>query len=315
MENNLTRVYNENDLFRFIQQLRLTKIKSIVDEKIANSTKVDGEGWNNLKRKIVSAVGRYETNEANINIELETFNKKYPDVITYDKAFNTLKDIKNDDSNGVTLLLFAIKVVLDNEFNYDCYTKENLQTASEFIYGDQNRLLLIKSEVEENFKLIAKKPLNDTQKKVLYGAIATSIAVSILVPSIGMSGLVAAGSGLAAKGVLLTTGSLLFSAALIYGTYKIMDTYNKEQIKKQFKKLSSEETAIYLSIQAMVISHLKKNLSEEEYKTELDNVLASINMLKADLDYFLFVEKDNVSENKEKLMTFHGFDNALMRKI
>lgn len=42
-------------------------------------------------------------------------------------------------------------------------------------------------------------------------------------------------------------------------------------------------------------------MNREEFKERLDSIFKNLNVLKADLDYFLFVERESTKENKQKI--------------
>ena len=54
-------------------------------------------------------------------------------------------------------------------------------------------------------------------------------------------------------------------------------------------------------------------LTDDEFKEQLDNILKSMNTLKADLDYYYFVEREDIKNNKEKMTAFHKFDTHLSK--
>ena len=99
---------------------------------------------------------------------------------------------------------------------------------------------------------------------------------------------------------------------MAYGGMKL---YNDIKIKQEFKKLTPEKNALYLAIQCTYIERMKDSLSEDEFKEQLDKILKDLNVLKSDLDYFLYVEKESTKDNKAKEKSFHEFDNRLAKVL
>ena len=79
--------------------------------------------------------------------------------------------------------------------------------------------------------------------------------------------------------------------------------------------MSPEKNAFYLAMQCTYIQRIKDQVSEEEFKEQLDSILRELNTLKSDLDYYLFVEKESTKENKSKIKSFHEFDNRLAKVL
>ena len=114
---------------------------------------------------------------------------------------------------------------------------------------------------------------------------------------------------------VITMESLLLGAALTGATYAGMKLYNAEKVKKEFRELSPEKNALYLAIQVTYIQRLSKEVDEDVLKEHLDSTLKNMNSLKGDLDYYLFVEKTSTKENKQKIKSFHDFDNRLIKVL
>ncbi len=314
MENSIITVHTEKDLFNYIQFIRLSKAKELNDLKIESNKSKDGESFKNFFKKINNKIGKYEEKDTSIDESISRLKSNVPNLMSEEDAKGSLLSLFAEDKNGVTKLLFAIKVALDHEYEYK-YEKEGLEAASTFLFNDSSKLKLIKNELENCYKDIAGKSLTNVQKGALAAIIVSSLAISVIVPAAGITGVSQAGTVLAAKGfgdlILGTTSSLIFAAAIVGGSYCVMELHNKEAVRKAFKKATLEEQSVYLAIQCMIVKQLRKSLSDREFKEELDSILKSLSTLKSDLDYFLFVEREDVSLNKSKLNAFHGFDKKL----
>lgn len=86
-----------------------------------------------------------------------------------------------------------------------------------------------------------------------------------------------------------------------------------KKVKQEFKELNPEKNALYLATQCTFIQRIKATLDEEEFKETLDCILKNLETLKQDLDYYLFIENETTNFNKQKIKSFHEFDNRLMK--
>lgn len=324
MTNDLETIYGERELFSYLQWIRLSTAKKLNDQKKADNKIIEGQSLKNFGKKIRSAIGRYDAKDSTIDTNINAYigsGRAFQDL---DGAKQALVRLFASDLNGVSKLLFGVKVAVDNEYNYQ-YEKDGLKEASVFLFNDENQLQRIKDELEANYKAIAKKPLSTLQKAVLGTVIATSIVTAIVVPALGanaiasnMAGvsLTLRSAGFVAASSTITSirvASILCASALIAGTYIGMEVHNRSIVKEQFKKISPDENNMYLAIQCLIIKHLRNKLSEHAFKNELDSMLQSLNSLKGDLDYYLFVEKEDIKDNTAKLNSFHGFDQRLIK--
>lgn len=66
-----------------------------------------------------------------------------------------------------------------------------------------------------------------------------------------------------------------------------------------------------LAIKAYSLSVAKRLDVADTFKGRIDSILGMIQDLKGDTDYALYVEKENVAENKQKIQLFHRFDTKL----
>lgn len=296
-------------LFLHTQELRLNEDKRIMDEKLKATQKVESHGsfldkakttFKNTYNKVISSAGNYDKKNKTIVEEVERFNKDNKTPINQDEANEQLKELIASDKTGVTQLMFDINVILDNKYKYTYYN-DGLKSVSKYLHNQEDYLLGLKNDLEKTYKMVADKSLSLAQMGALAGVSLAAVLTCIIVPFTTPS--------VVAGGAAVST--LFIGAALVGGTYLGMKQYNKEEVKKQFKNFTPDELAMHLSIQMLCIKHLKKKLKDEEFKDRLNLILEELNTLKSDLDYYLFVEKQDVDKNKSKLHIFHGFDNCL----
>ncbi|MCQ2795252.1 MAG: hypothetical protein MJ214_03505 [Bacilli bacterium] len=295
-------------LFLHVQELRLNEDKRIMDEKLKATQRVESHGsffdkakttFKNTYNKVVSSAGNYDKKNKTIVEEVEKFNKDNTSI-KESEANEQLKALIASDKTGIAQLMFDINVILDNKYKYT-YFNDGLKLVSKYLHDKEDYLLDLKEDLEKTYKAVADKSLSLAQMGALAGVSLAAVLACIIVPFTTPA--------VAAGGAAVST--LFVGAALIGGTYIGMKEYNQEEVKKQFQKFTPDELAMHLSIQILCIKHLKKQLKEEEFKDRLNLILEELNTLKSDLDYYLFVEKQDIAKNKNKLHVFHGFDNCL----
>lgn len=316
--NDITTSYNEKDLFHFIQHLRLQTAKDINDRNIERSKNVKEEKataqgfFKNVGHFFERGTMNYEQTAKDIDAMIQEFTGKNGTVIDRATADEVLDKLFAEDKYGLAKLIFATTIILDDEYEYK-HNDEGLKQASDVIYGDQTILATIRKQLQENYNAIAPNTLSNVQKGVLLGVAVSSLVGVIAMPAILGVG---AGAAVAAHGIAgLTIESVILGAAFTGMAYGGMKLYNDIKIKQEFKNLSPEKNALYLAIQCTYVQRIKESLSEDEFKEQLDVILKDLNVLKSDLDYFLYVEKESTKDNKAKEKSFHEFDNRLAKVL
>ena len=321
MSKELTVVHNEKDLFYYLQKIRLLESKRINDEKIEGSKEIKEEKatfkgtMKNISNFFERGVMSYSKLAEDIDAELKRFEEAHPNVIDDETALSLVKSLFEEDQYGIAKLLFASTILLDDEYNYK-YVEEGLKAASSILNENEDTLVEIKKQLFENYNAIAPNVLSNTQKGILMGVAAASLIGIFTMPAIMSVGLSATALAAHSFGIgAITLEAVLMSAAITGFTYGGMKLYNDAKIKKEFLELSPEKNAFYLAIQCTYIQRMKDQLSEEEFKEQLDSILRELGTLKSDLDYYLFVEKESTKENKSKIKSFHEFDNRLAKVL
>lgn len=335
MTNSLVTSYSDKDLFVYLQFIRLQKAKELNDANIIKNRKdevIKENKWENLKRgasnifKSFSNTIQQTTSKNQIIVnQLDIFKQKnanYSEANARSAMINMFKD----DTWGISKLLFAVEVVLDTEFKYE-FEKEGLEAASMFLFKNASSLEIIKRDLEHNFKIITGNSLSNGQKGALIGVGAAALIVSFVIPVLGVGGLKASAAAttaaLAAKGFgdmqlavgMVAANSLLCFGALTGSTYLLMKQYNKHETMKEFERLTADEQNMSLAIQGLIIKQLKKECPSNVYKEELDRTLQSINNMKGDLDYFVYVEEEKTANYLKRLDGFHNFDKLLLNLV
>lgn len=285
--------YNEKDLLVFFQQVRLKKAKELADQNVKSAYKnKEGSSFqeklSNFSRFLQRNIKSSDVIKNHANEALEKFKANHEKVMSKEEAIDLIKRSFENDNYGLAKLLFAASVILDNEYQYE-YLEEGLSEASKILYDNEDTLVDVKRDLEENFRSISLNSLTSFEKGALIGAAGIAI---ILGPLFAIAG--------ATVGVIAAHNIL---------------SKNNERFKEEFKNASSQDNAFYLAIELTYIQRIKNALKEDEFKEELDSILKHLEEVKGDLDYFLFVEKANTKENKEKMQVLHAFDKRLVKVL
>ena len=313
----LTIIHNEKDLFVYLQKNRLLIAKKLNDENIERTKNVKEEKatfkgvMKNVGNFFKRGANNYEKKDETIDNALKVFEEKNPNVIELETAEALIESLFKEDKYGLSKLIFASSVILDDEYEYK-YVDEGLQDVSVLLYGNEETVPEIKKQLFDNYDAISPKSLSNVQKGILLGVAVTSAIGVLGMPLLLVPGAVTL-SALSIQGITLE--SVLMSAAITGIVYGGMKLYNDETVKAEFKKLAPEKNALYLALQCTYIERIKSQLDEDEFKEQLDSILKNLSTLKGDLDYYLFVEKESTKENKEKIKSFHKFDDRLSKVL
>ena len=287
--------FNEKDLLVYFQQVRLLKAKTVSDEYLSHKEEKTSfkESMNRLGKFFERGMRSSDKVGESASKALEEFNKKHEKVMSQEEAEELINRLFEADKYGLAKLMFAASIISDNEYQYE-NIDEGLKAASQILYKDETTLSEIRHQLEDNFRSIASKSfLNPTSKEE---KTTTGIAVALFALSLMVAPVVAVAS--------VAVGAIVAQDFL---------KKNEDKIKEEFRKSSSEANAFYLALECTYIQRIRGKIGEDEFKEELDSILKNVNGLKADLDYYLFVERENIKENRAKSKSFHEFDNRLIK--
>lgn len=297
----------KEELLVYIQNLRLQQDKIINDDKINKNAHVKEEKTTfkgflkNTGHALVRAVTDYEEKAKLIDKNIYRFNETHPTVISESEAKEAIESLFINDDLDLISLLFACSVIFDNEYKYQ-YPNETLRAASELLYNRPEALLDTKKGIEDIYCRIYDTSLNENQMAAM-GMVVFSVLVGVI-------GLVSGSAPL-----LSTSSAALVGGAVIGSVYGGMKIYNYGKGACDIKNLTPSETALNLSIQLLFIMNLHDKLTRDTFKEKLDEILKANANLKADVDYYLFVEQVDPSNNEAKLKQFHRFEELLSRYL
>ena len=328
----------QKKLFLGCQNARLCIALDIVKKEIAQNTVVPVYQDDSWLKQLTTATGNSIRNykreglykrKDTIDKQLAEFNRKHSTELyarSYDEIRNLIYEIYKDDKYGLGKIVFSASIVFDGEYAYE-YNNKGLENLSREIWDNQNALANLQSEIEKIYNTLAKQPFSTTQKLLLGGvivlALATLTAPEFLNIGIGDApgithGLKTYGTqlgmgGTMKKGVeLLLKSETLLNCIMIGGAYLGIELYNKYEVKKSFRSMNHNTLAHILAIKCYLMQIAKKTMPSYAYKESVNDLLQVVQDLKSDTDYVLFVEKENVENNKLKLQVFHHLDKKLI---
>lgn len=316
--------------------MRLKEALKSVKNEISANQPITTSANDGIAKRFFTSVGnefknskltRLYSREANIKRELQHCINNTKDY----KIYENLEDIRevlnavfSNDIYDLEKSLFSISIIFDGEYNYD-YEATGLSIISNLIWGNHYRLSSMKTDIEANYKSLAKQPLS-TEQKIVLGGTAALLLFTTTVPALAIGGLSASGitGGLAGFGAalgiggsmtagvgLMITAEILLDCALIGFTYKLLDTHNKNQVKKSFREMNFNNAAQMLAIKCYIMKIAKEKMPKSLFKEKMSELLQMVSDLKSDTDYVLLVEEENTTENKKKINVFHNLDYKL----
>lgn len=122
---------------------------------------------------------------------------------------------------------------------------------------------------KKHYLVLAKKPLSTTQRGILFGAGAVLAFAAFALPVAAVGGISAPAA--TTTGALALIGDMqigvgmaglltfLVGGGLMGTTYKLLDSYNKREVMREFRKLDYKEVAQLFSEVLLRIDHAQKN--------------------------------------------------------
>lgn len=320
------------DLRRSFQFYRINNDLRLIKKEIAENEKNEVNPDDNIIARGMTQLNNWvkgnklealKEKKKAINAQLIAFLEKNGDTkINYKliednpDPYSIVCDILGSEAYSVPKYLFAINLVLDNEYNYH-YKNEGLRYISSVLFKDTEEMVNMEKRLGELYVKIAKKPLTAAQKTTLVGVGAVAAALLIAVPLVSVGGATAALTAVGLGDLQLGVAALTLISCLAGGTlagiaYGSMQLKNKLELKQQFRALNLEESALMLTIRCFTIEKAKLFASNESFKADVDDMLSMTDDLRADTNYETFVERRNVELNREKIRLFHNFDDTLI---
>ena len=313
---------NSDTLFIKCQYLRLIAELAEIDTEMAENAPLEVSEEDNLGERLVKRTKnalfrdsktkdlseKREKILANIEKFKENNQKLDTERITDEDLQRSISSLFKRDKFDVNRELLGVSIILDGAYEY-VLADVGLKKLSSLLYEDEGALFEIKKNLERLYTSIRRKPLPSKQSTILYGIGATVLAVYVA----ATAGLGALSAGTSAA--LVSLYACLAGGALVGATYITLSETKRRKIKAEFAKLSLDESASLLAIRCHIIGKLKRNTEDKHVKDEISDLLALTDDLRSDVSYELFVENEDVENNKAKLTMFHNFDNALAEAL
>lgn len=323
-----TELFKKMQLYRLTYDLTVTQ-KKIQENKMSAISSSDGffarlgAGVSNSIKN--SRLNNLVPQEQQIRERIQQYHAANPSLFSpTDEELGKLWTAIWDGGKNSELLkiMFCLSVALDTEYSY-VYSDDSLTALSVTIWGNPTTMSNIKSEYRSVYMEIAKQPLSTTQKWVLGGTAALVLLTPFLAPvAFGGASAAAITGGLAGVGSTMVGGIGILAVAemaldgiAIAATYGALDASNKAKVRGAFRQMDYNASAEMLAIKAYTLQVAKRLDSEDDYKERINGVLQMIQDLKSDIDYVLYVERDNLEENKRKINLFHNFDTKLAKIV
>lgn len=200
----------------------------------------------------------------------------------------------------------ALLAILENK---DFVNKENTkEEISKVLFNNKGRIKELEKALEKNYvKICGRTSFDEIGKKVLLGiGLATAFATL--------------GSNLLIGGAFFETltGSVIFSAMVVGASaliYKLIDIDDKENVKKEFRKMSADDAGAMFALKATLIEEARIVMSEKEFQEYLDASLSCVSDLRADTEFMLLVEKQEIEQSKKKIKVFNNWTNRLTQLL
>lgn len=335
MANEVTIVVKELDIIKSIQYFRLKREKELLErDKSTAESNIDTEAKKyNLFAKAKNAINNKKSEKksnqiSDIDSVITKFENKNSDR-NYNLWFNNtlskyINELYSEDKYGLKKIMLGVSIVLDDSHKY-IYEDEEYQDISKLLFGNLTKMNEIKRTIKDNYVAIASKNLSSVQKGVLIGLGIGGLVLACTLPvmiaggaavsaATTTAGLAAIGFGDMQVGIgMAALFGLIGGTALVGAGYGTIKTYNIVDAKNAFRKLNCDEVALLLSVKALIIEEAKKVMSKDDFKEYFSELLEAIDTLKSDAEYMLFVENNDVKNNKEKIDVFYKWNKRLIK--
>ena len=183
------------------------------------------------------------------------------------------KHLFKNDKDGQGKLAFALVFAIDDRTGSYRFPEESLEVVSEILFDNNKKLDQLYGAYKRNFEKIQKPFVGDFEKGFGLGTSVGGILLSSILPF----------------------GVTVF--ATLAGNF-----INKRRTQEAFKTMSPGETNSTLAFRLTMIE-MSADLGEKKQKEMIDELLTDISNIRSDAEYKCYVEKDNIPECNEKIMT------------
>ena len=249
---------------------------------------------------------------------------------SYAELSSMVNELYGNDTYGIAKIIFSTSLIFDVEYEYQ-YNDKGLKNLSRVLWNNETIICNMESEIKNIYTDLARQPLSLKQKAFIgfvvvsailclpevnlpsglsLGAASASDMTSSLKAFGGsmLDGLSKIATSAADRALFVDLASNIFATGVAYGITK---GYNELNARKTFRSANWQDVTHILAIKCYMLVVTKRVMPENVYKESVCDFLHMIRDLKLDIDYALFVEKQDIENNKNKLNVFHNLDKKL----
>lgn len=328
----------EEELYKALTYYRLKiSLKAIEDKMEENSPKDYSKEDNIIKREfgknIINTVKRGIVRDLS-----EEKKKALDDLDTFEaqngKAYEKTKeelneaiyDMFKDDCQNEARIMMALRLALSEDYNY-VESKKSLRELSSLLFDNEDKIEELYDSLKQNFYKINKADLRNVEKGVFIG-LGIATAAALIAGPIGLTATAATNAKVAASlaalagasahqfgaGVAVVTVGLVTSNILLMGAtagvLSVVEIRKNEELKKEFRNISSENLAMKLAIKATLIEDIK-NSNTGDVLPYIDDALHVLDDYRADAEYMMIVEKLDAKNAKKKISVCNNLSQRL----
>lgn len=266
--------------------------------------------------------------EANISLLKKDANKNNIEIISYsaEELKEQVNKIFSNDPFGTMRQSFIFDLIIDRSYNYDQKFEKEIFEELSFVFGEnKNYILSFKKKIYSDFVSMFKNPNKGVKSALIVGGVSAVLLLAMVPPLIGglksgasvfTSTLKSLFGGIGMQESVfalscLAVGVPISAGILTYGAIQIKDRID---IRKYYKKLSSDDLAINL---LKMVYSLKKIDLYREVNENAENtfkiMLEQFNDLRSDF-LFEFIDR-KCSPIKQKLELFNKAEFILAELI
>ena len=324
---------NARKLDFYIKKYRIETDLEYEKQEFENaSPKLVGKS-DNFFRKMTKKIGNraskgsYEKHQE----AYETKKKIYETLENKAKESNYYLDDENEAKQIISNLFindicnvrkteFLMSIILDNTISYE--VNKTSYAGIEKLFGlSQDYMQNLEDKLVDAYRNISYGKSRNLNKAIIVGAaVAAPLIVSAITSGIGAAAGMTIGSALLYSTLGLPFYLAVASAGAVgvgliagYIIYDDLETTQKEKVKKDFKALNIDQTALSLS-RTYILMTLVKDSDEPEAKRLYDSYVEEYLDLKSDCDLSLFKSHDDKDAAKKNDI-FHNVDDLLKKGL
>ncbi|MBE7081216.1 MAG: hypothetical protein E7372_01485 [Clostridiales bacterium] len=309
--------FENNHLAELLYYYRLKKDLEFTEEKIEENKLIEIKEDQNVlvkfwNKNVENFIRGDELKKH--NADKESIEKRISDFVNSHEGFDyeeysnedklleyVDEQVKADKSSLLRINLGLLAVLESNDFVNKEKTKEQV---SKILFNSKGRIKELEKSLEKNYlKICGKTSFDEIGKKVLLGiGFATAFATL--------------GTGLLAGSAFfeVLNASFIYSIMVVGASaivYKLIDIDDKENIKKEFRKMSADDAGAMFALKATLIEEAKKIMDKNEFDEFLDSSLRCASDLRSDTEFMLLIEQKEVDSSKKKIKIFNNWTNRL----